>query len=190
MLKEILINPIDNCVKEKHDKNYIILLDTLRNDFDKYITSLSKKEYAPSYLIKKDGTIHKFYDDSYYTNFSNIEKINKKSIFIAIENSGKLTKEENFFVNWCNEKIEINNIEKIFIDNNLMYYEKYTNEQIKSLGHLIIYLGNKHNLNLKHINPKNKENSSILFLKDVDIFSYSLNPIFNIEKLNSIIFEN
>ena len=37
MLKEILLNPIDNFVKEENDKKYIIICDTLRNDFDKYI---------------------------------------------------------------------------------------------------------------------------------------------------------
>jgi hypothetical protein len=72
MLKEILINPIENCIKEKSDKKYIIICDTLRNDFDKYIISLSKKEYAPAYTIKKNGDIHKFYDDFYYTNLTNI----------------------------------------------------------------------------------------------------------------------
>ena len=74
MTKEILINPINNCIKEKNDKKYIILLDTLRNDFDKYILSLKKKEYAPAYVIRKDGIIHKFYDELYHSPITNIEK--------------------------------------------------------------------------------------------------------------------
>jgi hypothetical protein len=189
MLKEILINPIENCVKDKCDKKYIIILDTLRNDFEKYILSLSKKEYAPAYVIKKDGAIHKFYDDSYYTNLTNIEKINKNSIFIALENSGKLTKEENNFLSWCNEKIDIKNVDEIITNKEFSYYEKYKIEQIKSLGQLVIYLGNKYNLNLKQINIKNREDNSIIFLKDIDVFSYSPSPAFNIEKLNSIIFD-
>ena len=63
MLKEILINPIDNFIKEENDKKYIIIFDTLRNDFDKYILSLGKKEYAPSYVVRKNGDIHKLYDE-------------------------------------------------------------------------------------------------------------------------------
>ena len=59
---------------------------------------------------------------------------------------------------------------------------------IKSLGHLIIYLGNKYSLNLKEINIKNREDNSIIFLKDIDVFSFSPNPSLNIEKLNSVIF--
>ena len=58
MVKEILINPIDNFVKEETSKKYIIICDTLRDNFDKYILSLKKKDYCPSYVIKKDGTIY------------------------------------------------------------------------------------------------------------------------------------
>ncbi len=36
----------------ENDKKYIILCDTLRNDFDKYILSLKKKEYCP-YVLKR-----------------------------------------------------------------------------------------------------------------------------------------
>lgn len=190
MLKEILINPIENCVKDKCNKKYIILLDTLRKDFDKYILSLAKKEYAPAYVIKKDGAIHKFYDDSYYTNLTNINKINKNSIFVALENSGKLTKDNNILLNWCNEIIDVKNVDEIITNKEFSYYEKYSNDQIKSLGQLIIHLGNKYNLNLKHINTKNREDNSIIFLRDIDVFSYSPNSSFNIEKLNSVIFGN
>lgn len=190
MLKEILINPIENCIKEKNDKKYIILCDTLRNDFDKYILSLSKKEYAPAYVVRKNGDIHKFYDDLYHTPISNIEKINKTSIFIALENSGKLTKIDNKFFNWCNEKIDVKNVEEVISFKDFSHYEKYNKEQIESLGHLIIYLTNKHNLDLKQINLKNKEDNTIILLRDIDVFSYSPNPSLNLEKLNSIIFDN
>jgi hypothetical protein len=190
MIKEILINPIENCIKEKTEKKYIIICDTLRNDFDKYLLSLKKKEYAPAYIIKKNGEIHKFYDDFYYTNLTNIEKINKTSIFISLENSGLITKNENNFINWCNEIIDKKNIEEIIINKEKKIYEKYTKNQINSLGHLIIYLSNKYNLSLKEINTKNRQDNSILFLSDIDIFSNSPNPTFSIEKLNSVIFGN
>jgi len=190
MVKEILINPIENCIKEKNDKKYIILFDTLRNDFDKYILSLEKKEYAPAYVIRKDGIIHKFYDELYHSSVTNIEKINKNSIFIALENSGKLIREENKFINWCEEVINVKNVEEVITNKEFIFYEKYKNEQIESLGHLIIYLGNKYNLNLKQINIKNREDNSIIFLKDIDVFSYSPNSTLNIEKLNSIIFKD
>ena len=190
MLKEILINPNENCIKEKNDKKYIIIFDTLRNNFDKYILSLGKKDYAPAYVIKKDGTIHKFYDELYHSDVTNIEKINKKSIFIALENSGKLIKDDNQYLNWCEEVINVKNVEEIITNKEFSFYEKYKNEQIESLGHLIIHLGNKHNLNLKQINIKNREDNSIIFLKDIDVFSYSPNPTLNVEKLNSIIFKD
>ena len=188
MLKEILINPIDNFVKSETDKKYIIICDTLRNDFDKYILSLKKKEYSPSYIVKKDGTIHKLYDEKYYSSFTTIEKINKSSIFIALENSGKLENTHDGFLNWCNEKIDTKSVEEIITNKEFSYYEKYTKAQTESLAHLILYLGNKHNLNLKQINIRNKEDNSIIFLNHIDIFSYSPNPTLNIEKINSIIF--
>lgn len=190
MLKEILINPIENCVKEKNNKKYIILLDTLRYDFKKYILSLSKKEYAPAFLIKKNGDIHKFYDESYYSNVTNIEKINKTAIFIGIENAGKLINVNNEFINWCNDVVEKNDVEEIKINKESIYYDKYTKYQLQSIGHLIIHLGNKYNLNLKEISLRNKEDNAIIFLNDIDIFSYSPNPTLNVEKLNSIIFNN
>jgi hypothetical protein len=55
---------------------------------------------------------------------------------------------------------------------------------------MIIYLGNKYKLSLKEINKYNKDENSVVFLKDIDITSYSPNPSFNVEKLNSIIFKN
>jgi N-acetyl-anhydromuramyl-L-alanine amidase AmpD len=190
MLKEILINPIDSFIKEENDKKYIILCDTLRNDFDKYILSLKKKEYCPSYVVRKDGTIHKLFDEKYYSNFTTIEKINKSSIFISLENAGKLIKEDESFLNWCNDSISINDVKEITSNKEVSYYETYSKKQIEALGHLIIYLGNKHNFNLKQINLKNKEDNTIIFLNQIDVFSYSPNPSLNIEKLNSTIFGN
>jgi N-acetyl-anhydromuramyl-L-alanine amidase AmpD len=188
MVKEILLNPIDNFVKEENDKKYIIICDSLRSNFDKYILSLKKKDYTPSYIVKRDGSIHKLFDEKYYSDFTTIEKINKSSIFIALENSGKLSKEDDVFLNWCNEIINVKNVEEIISNKEFSYYETYTKIQTESLGHLILYLGNKHGLNLKQINIKNKEDNSIIFLNHIDIFSYSPNPTLNIEKLNSIIF--
>jgi N-acetyl-anhydromuramyl-L-alanine amidase AmpD len=129
MLKEILLNPINNFVKEENDKKYIIICDSLRSNFDKYILSLKKKEYSPSYIVKRDGTIHKFYDEKYYSDFTTIEKINKSSIFIALENSGKLSKENDVFLNWCNEIIDIKNVEEIITNKEFSYYETYTKNQ-------------------------------------------------------------
>jgi N-acetyl-anhydromuramyl-L-alanine amidase AmpD len=190
MVKEILINPIENCVKEKSNKKYLILLDTLRYDFKKYILSLSKKEYAPAFLIKKNGDIHKFYDESYYTNLTNIEKINKTAIFIGLENAGKLINMDGNYLNWCNDIVEKYDVEEIKINKEISYYDKYTKQQLQSLGQIIIHLGNKYNLNLKEISFKNKEDNAIIFLNDIDIFSYSPNPSLNVEKLNSIIFNS
>jgi N-acetyl-anhydromuramyl-L-alanine amidase AmpD len=188
MLKEILINPIDNFIKSETDKKYIIICDSLRSNFDKYILSLKKKDYTPSYIVKRDGSIHKLFDEKYYSDFTTIEKINKSSIFIALENSGKLSKEDDVFFNWCNEIIDVKDVEEVVSSKEFSYYETYTKTQTESLGHLILYLGNKHGLNLKQINIKNKEDNSIIFLNHIDIFSYSPNPTLNTEKLNSIIF--
>lgn len=190
MLKEILINPINNFVKEENNKKYIIICDNLRKNFDKYLLSLNKKEYAPAFIVKKDGTIHKFYDEKYYTNYINIDKINKSAIYIALENAGKLTKESDKFLNWCNEDINLKDVKELITNKEFSHYETYTNKQIESLGHLIIHLGNKYSLSLKEISLKNREDNSIIFLNDIDVFSYSPNPTFNTEKLNSIIFEN
>jgi hypothetical protein len=55
MVKEILINPIDNFVKEETSKKYIIICDTLRDNFDKYILSLKKKTIAQHISLKKMG---------------------------------------------------------------------------------------------------------------------------------------
>jgi len=188
MVKEILINPIDNFVKEETSKKYIIICDTLRDNFDKYILSLKKKDYCPSYVIKKDGTIHKFFDEKYYSNFSNIEKINKSSIFIALENSGRLTKNDDNFINWCDEIIDNKYAKEISINNKFEYYDIYTKIQTENLGYLILHLTNKHNLNLKRINLNKQDENTIIFLNQIDIFSYSPNPSLNLEKVNSTIF--
>lgn len=190
MTKEILLNPIENCIKEKNEKKYIILCDTLRNNFESYILSLSKKDYAPAYVVRKDGTIHKFYDDQYYTKLTNIDKINKTAIFISLENAGKLDDTHDGFLNWCNDEVHIKNVEETLFNKEKTFFDKYTKVQTESLAHLIIHLGNKYSLNLKEIGIKNREDNAIIFLTDIDIFSYSPNPTLNIEKLNTLIFKN
>lgn len=188
MLKEILINPIDNFVKEETNKKYIIICDTLRDNFDKYILSLKKKDYCPSYVIKKDGNIHKFFDEKYYSNVTNIEKVNKSSIFIGLENAGKLIQNNNIFTNWCDEVIDNKYVKEVLINDKPEYYNIYTKIQTENLGYLILHLTNKYNLNLKKINLTKQDENSIIFLKQIDIFSYSPNPSLNLEKVNSTIF--
>ena len=106
-----------------------------------------------------------------------------------MENAGKLTNIDNEYLNWCNDKIDKKNVDEITLNKEVSYYDKYTKIQTEALGHLIIYLGNKHSLNLKEINTKNREDNSIIFLNHIDVFSYSPNPTLNVERLNSIIFK-
>jgi N-acetyl-anhydromuramyl-L-alanine amidase AmpD len=184
MKLEILLNPINNCVLEPSEKKLIVITNTERLDFQKYIKSLKNKKSIPNFIIEKNGNIHKLFDDKYYTEFTDNNLINKTSILIALENGGKLYTKDNIqFVNWC---YDITTNKSNIIKNNNFYYEKYTRIQIEKLAFLCLHLSKKHNINLNIVEKTNPE-SKIIDLGDIDYFSDSLNPDFNYDLFNDII---
>lgn len=185
MKLELLLNPISdkNYIIEETNKKVCILGDTLRGSFEKYMTSLELKEYAPNFIVQRNGFIHKLYDDKYYSNINPKEIINKNSIFIFFDNAGLVEKNGDNFVNWCDDIIPDNEV----IEHNHNYYHLYTLEQTKSVGLLLRYLSNKHNIEIKPLTHDYHENN-VIMLKTFDEFSYSPNETIDLNYLNDIIF--
>lgn len=184
MKLEILLNPINKCVVEQTDKKQILITNTCRLDFQKYLKSLKNKNSTPNFIIERNGNIHKLFDDKYYTEFSENLLLNKTSILIALENGGKLeTRDNKHFVNWCYDvTTNTENITKI----NKSYYQKYTRIQMENLAFLCLHLSNKYGINLNVIEKKNPE-SKVIDLGDIDLFHEPLNPDFNYEFFNEIL---
>jgi N-acetyl-anhydromuramyl-L-alanine amidase AmpD len=181
MEKEILIPNIKcNFNKKITEKKYILITDTLRSDFDKYIKSLEIKNYAPSYVIRKNGDIYKLYNDEFHSYFFESEPMNEVFITIALENAGLLNKNENTYTNWCLDIVDNYNIKEI----NENYYETYSDKQYESLSYIILYLCQKHNIQMHKIRVDNLELRPILLAKELLISSYSPNNTFDLIKLN------
>jgi len=102
---------LDEChyITEVHDKRQIVIGNTsLLNmrHYDLWVRRVNGKFKSVSpYTIGLDGTIYEHYDPKYYSEFLNIESIDKFIIPIVIENEGWLVKnyENNELLSWCGD---------------------------------------------------------------------------------------
>ncbi|CAG7581342.1 MAG: putative N-acetylmuramoyl-L-alanine amidase [uncultured marine phage] len=101
-----------------------------------------------------DGKVFRAYDDNHWAWHlkAGNSKLDSESIAIEICNYGWAKKLDNGqFINWVGSEIpasEIVDLGEEFRDHR--YYQKYTNEQIESLRKLIIYLTEKHDIDIEH----------------------------------------
>lgn len=189
MKLEILKNQIsDNCfIKQEFNKGGIVLMDSLRVNLENYIQSFEIEKKAPAFLITRNGEIYKFYDEKYYTDILTNDLINKRTIYIALENAGQLEKVKNSFINWCYENVDKN---EVFVDDstkNTKFFQNYTKIQIQALVNIIIHLSDKHEIYFNKYSLKNMDNN-LLCLGQVDVFSESLNKSFNWNYFNELYF--
>jgi N-acetyl-anhydromuramyl-L-alanine amidase AmpD len=123
---------------KNREKTQIILCHTSR-EVGEYLTSLKfryngKYDRIPNFIITKTGEILQLLDEKGYTNFFGEETINKKAIFISLENLGWLEKKPltGHYINW-NESIYKGKVfEKKWRD--YFFWEPYNEEQIIKLG--------------------------------------------------------
>ena len=172
---------------ELKNKKLIILCHTSRVGED-YLASLDfrnngKYDRLPNYVILKDGTIVEKLVPNESSNFLNDEKLNNKSIIICLENLGWVNKNtlSTTYSNWLGNKIT-NVHEKKW--RNKFFWDKYSDEQLKSLVELCEILCEQFNIPKKFIGHNTKINGVEKFKGIINRSNLSedytdLSPAFN-----------
>lgn len=181
----------NNFYHEVYDKNKIILAGSLRADSN-HIIRLQNKELGQTktwntFTISREGLIYQHYDPKYYTDFIDVEDIDKHSISIVLENMGGIYKnEQNIFINLLGEICSGDNIIKRSW-NGLTYWDSYTNKQFDSTLLLCKKLCAEYNIENKTIgfNSYHKDAlkyDGILSRSNLSEEFTDLNPSFNFLK--------
>jgi len=186
-----------NYYKEIYGKTQIIIGHTYRNNmlhYAEWVYRLNgKNKKTDTFTITKEGTIHQHYDPKYYSTFINKEQ-DKASISIILENVGWLKKDgiTNKYVDWLgNEYIKQN--EEVLNKRwrNYSYWDKYSQEQLKSLRKLVVELCDDYNI------PKNFIGHNV-YDENVDLYkgivfrsnyyqeTTDVSPSFNFEYLQNL----
>ena len=177
-------------------KSQIILTHTTRN-VENYLASLryrynGKFERIPNYVIAKDGRILQLLDNIEHTNFFNEKNINRNAVIISLENLGWLEKQplENYYINWIGDIYTGNPFERKWRD--YFFWDKYTNEQIESLGFLCQEIIKELKINNEIIGHNTKVNGiqkfeGVVSKSNFDSNSTDVNPSFDFEMFKNTI---
>lgn len=183
------VDILDNLIikKRKTKKTQILLYDTKRRS-DDFINMLKyrrngKYEGAPHFVISKNGQVYQIFNTDYSSTTFDTPK-DKGIIKIAIENLGWLNKNTitGIHYNWIGDPYRLTPLLKNW--RNYFWWDKYTEEQFKSISLLTNDLCEKHNI-FKQVVPsqgyfKNASNFKGIVCKSnfSDIYK-DINPSFN-----------
>lgn len=163
--------PENQYYKEETNKNQIVLHHTVSGkgiDGDVATWLGDPSRVATHFIIERNGVINQCFSSKYWGHhlglkseflkskgFSDYQTrntiLNKESISIEIDSWGILTKNSNGTYNSCYNKQVTPDIQVTEYVNKFRggsYFEKYTNEQIQSVGELVVYLAKKYNIPL------------------------------------------
>ena len=175
------------------NKNKIILLHSSRNS-EEYLTSLKyrnngKYTKIPNYFISKDGVVLKLLEDSKYTNLTSNSEINKKSIFVCLENLGWLRKEplKDGHINWIGSIYKQRALQRRWRDYYL--WEPYSEIQLDMVAELCNKLFEDMPIERKFVGHNTKingiEKSGGIYNRSNIHEEYTdLSPAFDFELLN------
>ena len=183
------VDILDNLIikKRKTKKTQILLYDTKRRS-DDFINMLKyrqngKYEGTPHFVISKNGQVYQIFNTDYSSTTFDTPK-DKGIIKIAIENLGWLNKNTitGIHYNWIGDPYRLTPLLKNW--RNYFWWDKYTEEQFKSISLLTNDLCEKHNI-FKQVVPsqgyfKNASNFKGIVCKSnfSDIYT-DINPSFN-----------
>jgi N-acetyl-anhydromuramyl-L-alanine amidase AmpD len=139
-----------NVVKKKSKKTQILLYDT-QIKLSEYIMKLryrnnEKYENIPHFIVSKSGDVFKIFNDNHSSVTFGDENVDKKQIKIVIENLGWLKKNTitGVFFNWLDIPYRLEPFIKKW--RGFFYWDKYTDNQLKSLSELCEILCEKHKI--------------------------------------------
>jgi N-acetyl-anhydromuramyl-L-alanine amidase AmpD len=188
---DIIENLLKRDLKTNNNKTQIVITHTSRNKLD-YLQSLKyrlNKNYGkvPHYMIDRDGKVVKLLEDNFVSNYFSVDKTNKDSIIISLENLGWLEKQplKNHYINWIGNIYNEKPFERKWRD--YFYWQPYTDEQILKTANLCVELSKKYNINLKCIGHNTKLKGAEKFMgilteSNFDELSTRISPAFDFEK--------
>lgn len=185
---EILNNLDLNIKKRKTKKTQIFLYDTQRR-FEDFINKLKYRkngDYSdiPHFIVTKLGDIYQIFDTNYSSITFNDSKIDNKLIKVAIENLGWLNKNtiNGYLFNWIGDPYRSDPYIKQW--RNRYYWDKYGEDQMKSIVDLCEFLVQINNIDKKIVPSQGFFENAINFKGIVcksnfsDIYT-DINPSFN-----------
>ena len=188
---DIIENLLKRDLKTNNNKTQIVITHTSRNKLD-YLQSLKyrlNKNYGkvPHYMIDRDGKVVKLLEDNFVSNYFSVDKTNKDSIIISLENLGWLEKQplKNHYINWIGNIYNEKPFERKW--RVYFYWQPYTDEQILKTANLCVELSKKYNINLKCIGHNTKLKGAEKFMgilteSNFDELSTRISPAFDFEK--------
>lgn len=143
-------------------KKQIILIHSSRNS-EEYLTALKYRHNGsyskiPNYFIDREGKIIKLLEDNQYSKFFFKNEINKKAIFLCLENLGWLEKQplKNAYINWIGNIYNSNVVQRRWRD--YYYWQPYTEEQMLSTSELCLKLCNDNSIRVETLGHNTKIN--------------------------------
>ena len=171
-------------------KTQIILCHTSR-EVEEYLASLmfrynSKYDKIPNFVINRDGKILRLISEDSYSNFFHETEVNKRSIFICLENLGWLEKKPltNHYINWKGSIYNQQVYEKKWRD--FYFWQPYTVSQLESTAELCKHLTESLKIEKTCVGHNTKIDGIESFVgissrSNYDTSFTDLNPSFNFE---------
>jgi hypothetical protein len=139
-----------NVKKRKFKKTQILLYDTQRR-IDDFVNKLKhrkngKYDDVPHFIVSKLGMVYQVFDSNHSSNTFDNPKVDNKMIKIAIENLGWLNKNSitGILNNWIGDPYRSD--PHIRNWRNYYFWDKYNEDQLKSLSELCEKLCDEHGI--------------------------------------------
>lgn len=175
-------------IKERIDKKQIFLHHTAGNNSAKNTINWWKSnvdKVATAYVIDGSGEIYQCFDDKYWAYHLGLKGdwfkkfnlsyriLDKLSIGIEICNWGFLTKKEDGYYNYVNQKIKDEDVYTLKTPfKNYKHYQNYTDAQLNSTKELLCHLTDKYNIT-KVYNEDIWDITKRAFIGDQGIFTHN-----------------
>ena len=139
-----------NVKKRKFKKTQILLYDTQRR-IDDFVNKLKHRKNGnyddiPHFIVSKLGMVYQVFDSNHSSNTFDNPKVDNKMIKIAIENLGWLNKNSitGILNNWIGDPYRSD--PHIRNWRNYYFWDKYNEDQLKSLSELCEKLCDEHGI--------------------------------------------
>lgn len=174
-------------------KNKIVLTNTSQN-INSHLNKIKYRYYGnydkiPTYTIDRFGIFYIHANPNNITNYFNSSEIDSNSIIISLENVGWLSKQDDSYRTWDNQKYTNNIVDKMW--RGKQYWADYSEEQYLALSQLLNYLFNEYAIN-KYIVDNNVFNNNshkingVINRSNFNKDYYDLTPAFNFNKLKEL----
>lgn len=184
-------------IAAKKTKQHIVITNSNRKDSNYIKHLINRTNYSvtdmPCFTISREGKVYQHFDSRYYSNYIDIDSIDKKAIVIMLENAGKVRYDsrKKMFYTDLNENIASERIILMKQSSVISYYETYPDVQLESLAKLCDLLCSKHMIedNIIQFDIYNEtiaEFEGVIFMSNIYDNPWYRNPTFNIKDFKNL----